>query len=518
MKNPHIRFLFLFCAAACFVAQGGDFDEKLKIAYSDSSPMCTLNLKWPKNGKGFATVVNLHGGGLVSDGEKYACWPEEAGNDDQVAHVGVRYRLLPKTGENGILPGDCLDDAAAAVAWTIRNIASFGGDPKKVFVTGVSAGGYLTAMIGMDPKWLGKYDQKPTDLCGIAPLTGQVTTHFNVRAIGFKDKDPRYAPKVDEWAPLYWVKNEAIPPVWLMTGGRHDGELRCRVEENEFMAISLLNTGHKDVEFHETEGSHGGGVRPSGYYLRDLVMKYGDVGGIGRLAEGERVALKGGDAALAADLQLFAALMRPNVRVRVYPSGVADRPNRMIAVGAGETAGDLARRMCYERVVAQISMDAKRLVKYPRANKDKKTETRNAWFSKPEARGKGVVFDYAPKALPLPDRKDWDCFNREMFFIENLVDGDYVLSFDGREVGRFSSADFARGVNVALLPTPNRRLSDQVAELAAKLAETGCAKSFEADDLTARINAVRPRISRVTVMPVAEGKNVFMRNGKGDEG
>ena len=44
--------------------------------------------------------------------------------------------------------------AAAAVAWTLRHIGEYGGDSNKVFVSGMSAGGYLTMMVGMDSKWL----------------------------------------------------------------------------------------------------------------------------------------------------------------------------------------------------------------------------------------------------------------------------------------------------------------------------------------------------------------------------
>lgn len=493
------RTLVLTAALTAAVAASADeLREIREIAYSEASPMCTLNLKWPAGRTGFATVVNFHGGGLTGDGSGYALWPEEAGTNDCVAHVGVRYRLLPKEGENGVGPADCIDDAAAAVAWTLRNIAQYGGDPKKVFVTGVSAGGYLTAMIGMDPQWLGKHGFGPLDLCGIAPLTGQVTKHFNVRSIGFKDKDPRFAPKVDEWAPLFWAKNKDIPPAWFMTGGRHDNELPCRVEENEFMVISLLRTGHKNVQFHETEGSHGGGVRPSGYFLRDFVMKYGDVGGIGRLADGEKVVLKGGSAALAANLQLFQALMKPEVDVRVLPDGKAGRGARVIDVRTGETAGDLARRMCYESLVAQVSIDAAKPSVRPRGNKEKKPETRNAVVTALVRRGEGLAFDYLPKALPLPARDEFASFNRELFVVEGLASGEYALAFDGQEVGRFSAEAFASGVNVAFLETPNRRLTRQAEALAEQLAGSRD-DAAKADDLLARLTAVRPLRTRVTI-------------------
>jgi len=68
-----------------------------------------------------------------------------------VASVSAGYRLLV---DGKATPTDCVSDAGAVVAWTLKHIAEYGGDPKKVFVSGSSGGGYLTLMVGMDPKWL----------------------------------------------------------------------------------------------------------------------------------------------------------------------------------------------------------------------------------------------------------------------------------------------------------------------------------------------------------------------------
>ena len=64
---------------------------------------------------------------------------------------------------------DCVDDTAAAVAWTIKHIGEYGGNPKRVFVAGSSAGGCLTMMFAMAPRSLTKYGFKPSDIAGIAP-------------------------------------------------------------------------------------------------------------------------------------------------------------------------------------------------------------------------------------------------------------------------------------------------------------------------------------------------------------
>lgn len=115
------------------------------IAYA-APERCRLDVKWPNGMTNFATVVWFHGGGLTGGSKHFIRI------DESIAQVAVSYRLL---GKDGLTDGaECIRDAAAAVAWTLENIAKYGGDPKKVYVSGMSAGGYLTMMVGMAPQYL----------------------------------------------------------------------------------------------------------------------------------------------------------------------------------------------------------------------------------------------------------------------------------------------------------------------------------------------------------------------------
>lgn len=49
-----------------------------------------------------------------------------------------------------------IEDVAAAFAWTYRNIQRHGGDPRRIFVSGHSAGGHLVSLLAMDPRYLKK--------------------------------------------------------------------------------------------------------------------------------------------------------------------------------------------------------------------------------------------------------------------------------------------------------------------------------------------------------------------------
>ena len=151
---------------------------------------CRLDVYYPR-GESFATVVWFHGGGLKK-GERSV--PDELRNQG-IAVVAVNYRFSPKVKSPAYV-----EDAAAAVAWTIKNIAKFGGDPKRVFVSGHSAGGYLTSMVGLDKSYLAAFGEDADTLAGLIPLSGHTITHFTVREErGIDGKQP----VLDSMAPLF---------------------------------------------------------------------------------------------------------------------------------------------------------------------------------------------------------------------------------------------------------------------------------------------------------------------------
>ena len=262
--DPHGQAPLLWlCNALLDAAQKVPTAEVARIEYHPeaASTNCWLKLRTPKGQKGFPTVVWFHGGGLTAGKPGYINL-----QDDGIAQAAVRYRFLTETDADG-----CIDDAAAAIAWVVKHIAEYGGDPAKVYVSGHSAGGYLTLMAGLDAKRLEKYGLKPTDLAGLLPVSGQVTKHFNVRKFS-GDTDPQYLPKIDAFAPLAYCAAPSAPIVFI-TGDRAV-EFPCRVEENEFMAVSMRKLGREDVTFREFPcRTHVSVLGPSYPVIRDFVRK-----------------------------------------------------------------------------------------------------------------------------------------------------------------------------------------------------------------------------------------------------
>lgn len=233
----------------------GDLDD-----YSTSR--CRLDVYYPtkKSGKPFPTIVWFHGGGLKA-GSKRIPQPLQ---DKGVIVVAANYRLHPK-----VKSPTYVEDAAAAVAWTFKNIEQYGGSSGLIFVGGHSAGGYLTSMVGIDKRWLAEHDIDANDIAGLIPFSGHTITHFTVRAErGMDGKQPL----LDDMAPLFHVRADA-PPTLFITGDR-ELEMLGRYEENAYMWRMMKVAGHEQSELMELDGfNHGAMGTPAHSLLLNFVKR-----------------------------------------------------------------------------------------------------------------------------------------------------------------------------------------------------------------------------------------------------
>lgn len=253
MRRLCFAVLILMFMAAGLRAQ--NYAVKKDLPYTSkqdaySKQRLKLDVNYPVDTVGLPVIVWFHGGGLTG-GEKFI--PDELAGRGYVV-VAPNYRLIPDVGVN-----DCIDDAAEAVAWAFANAGKYGGDPSKIFVSGHSAGGFLTSMIGLDKSHLEKYDIDADSIRGLIPYSGQVITHFSDRRqMGIGE----LTPWVDRTAPLYYVRPDA-PPYIIITGDA-EKELYGRYEENLYMWRMMRLAGHKHTHIYKLDGyDHGSMAVPA---------------------------------------------------------------------------------------------------------------------------------------------------------------------------------------------------------------------------------------------------------------
>ena len=108
-----------------------------------------LDVYMPAGASDPPVIVFFHGGGLLigdkGQGESMAKSLVPRG----IGVVASNYRLSPAVAHPAHV-----QDAAAAFAWAVEHIADYGGDPKRLYLAGHSAGAYLATLLTLDGSYL----------------------------------------------------------------------------------------------------------------------------------------------------------------------------------------------------------------------------------------------------------------------------------------------------------------------------------------------------------------------------
>ena len=134
-----------------------------------------LDVYAPQGAKNLPVVFWIHGGGWQM-GDKSSVqlkpqWFVEKG----FVFVSTNYRLLPTVDMAAIIK-----DIAKSIRWVHENIAIHGGDPKRIFIMGHSAGAQLAALICTDDRYLKAENLNLSIVKGCVPVDGDT---FDIPAI-----------------------------------------------------------------------------------------------------------------------------------------------------------------------------------------------------------------------------------------------------------------------------------------------------------------------------------------------
>ena len=229
--SPSIKTA-LALALLAYVARAQNIKQNIPYAAQSTHERQLLDIYTPAGAKNLPVVFWIHGGGWQTGDKTDVQEKPKAFTDKEFVFVSTNYRLLP-----GVDMGTLIRDAAKSLGWVHKHIAEHGGDPKRIFVMGHSAGAQLAALLCIDDRYLKAEGVPFAALKGCVPVDGDT---YDVPAIietaetrrrvhgqpqakfGHREKfgnDP--ALHRDFSAVTHVAKNKGIPPFLILHVAEH---------------------------------------------------------------------------------------------------------------------------------------------------------------------------------------------------------------------------------------------------------------------------------------------------------
>src|SRR3954471_8699372 len=166
MKHSLLFGTVALVVALAAAAQGQTIRRDVSYAGSDDAKR-TLDVYAPAGAKNLPVVFWVHGGGWQAGDKSDVKLKPQWFMDKGFVFVSTNYRLLP-----AVDMGTLHRDVAKAFRWVEDHVAEYGGDPRRVWVGGHSAGAQLAALICTDEGYLKEQNVSFDVLIGCVPVDG----------------------------------------------------------------------------------------------------------------------------------------------------------------------------------------------------------------------------------------------------------------------------------------------------------------------------------------------------------
>lgn len=226
----HRTFIFSWLTIALLAGTAGCSFRRISkgkdIAYREANPTTgtsaqQLNVFAPrKTDKPTNVFIFIHGGSWKSGRkELYSFFGKRLARKGVTAVV-IDYPLSPQAQYD-----EMAASAAQAVRWTEQHIGEYGGNPDKIFVSGHSAGGHLSALITLQDAY---FDTLGTanpirgailiDAAGL-DMYGYLKDHENEEDRKYLATFTRDPATWREATPLFYLR-PTMPPLLIYRGGK----------------------------------------------------------------------------------------------------------------------------------------------------------------------------------------------------------------------------------------------------------------------------------------------------------
>lgn len=217
---------------------GQDYYQKLDLYLPENKDLCDLPV-----------LIYFHGGAWQHGYKEWNGFMAPVFTSLPAIFVSASYRLVPEVK----FPAP-LDDAMESLDWVWRNIASYGGNPNRIFVGGWSVGATLASLIVLRLDLYRRYGLSDDVIKACFAASGGYRYKSDVLAPGNSGKsygDLMYNCPQDELLaePLLYVKGNQTPFYisWA------SGDFQHVMQSGRDMVDALMNEGCR-VESHVFEG------------------------------------------------------------------------------------------------------------------------------------------------------------------------------------------------------------------------------------------------------------------------
>lgn len=231
---PNLLFLngcsSLTFAMANAPAAFGDYRVTRDIQYGEGKARRLDAYRSPSADAARPVIVFFHGGGWDSGSKRQYRFVAEALLTRGYLVVVPEYRRFPE----GRFPG-FVEDAAQAVAWAHAHAPEYGGDARRLFLMGHSAGAQIAAMLNYDQRYLRAAGLGQGAIKGFIGLAGP----YDFLPLESKRLEDIFAPpeRYPDSQPINFVDGDE-PPALLLHGladqrvwPRNSQRLAARVRE-----------------------------------------------------------------------------------------------------------------------------------------------------------------------------------------------------------------------------------------------------------------------------------------------
>lgn len=176
-------------------------------------PYQSLVLHVPERPNG-TVLAFIHGGGWTAGYKEWMNFMAPAFTARGVLFASVGYRLAPT---HSFPTG--VEDVAHALGWLFRNVATYQGDPARLFIGGHSAGGHYASLLAVRRDWQAGEGLPATVVRGCLPISGV----YDFTRSGGLTMRPRFlgsASTEHRASPIHTI--DGVPPPFLIAHGDRD--------------------------------------------------------------------------------------------------------------------------------------------------------------------------------------------------------------------------------------------------------------------------------------------------------